>query len=183
MAGGSAEKNGPKRKKRRAYLDDFHRDLNGEYHYEGRHVRYCGVVPRRKFLLRLWLLTGGGAALLLGCGCMPGATTGAPVYAALPFMLALVMMGLCVYALARAAAGGDPMRLYVYEQTVKRLPARYMLAAVLAGVSAVGHGAWLAAAEREFFVWNAAFLAASVLAAACSFCAFVLVQRTEFELQ
>ena len=44
------------RKNKRAYLDDFQRDLNGNYQYCGAHCHYVGKTPRKTVLLRLWLL-------------------------------------------------------------------------------------------------------------------------------
>ena len=37
-----------------AYLDDFEKDLNGNYRYRGAHYRYAGEIPRGKALARLW---------------------------------------------------------------------------------------------------------------------------------
>ena len=56
------------RKNKRAYLDDFQRDLNGNYQYCGAHCHYVGKTPRKTVLLRLWLLCGGAAALAAGAG-------------------------------------------------------------------------------------------------------------------
>lgn len=36
------------KKKKRAYLDDFEKDLNGNYRYRGAHYRYAGEIPRGK---------------------------------------------------------------------------------------------------------------------------------------
>mgnify|MGYP000773851142 CR=1 FL=1 len=33
------------KKKKRAYLDDFEKDLNGNYQYRGAHYRYAGEHP------------------------------------------------------------------------------------------------------------------------------------------
>ena len=46
------------KKKKRAYLDDFEKDLNGNYRYRGAHYRYAGEIPRGKALARLWALAG-----------------------------------------------------------------------------------------------------------------------------
>ena len=56
---------GPKRRK---YLDDFKRGEDGEYHYDGAYIAYTGVLPRKRFLRRMWAATGGAAALLLAAG-------------------------------------------------------------------------------------------------------------------
>ena len=41
------------RKNKRAYLDDFQRDLTGTYQYCGAHCHYVGKTPRKTVLLRL----------------------------------------------------------------------------------------------------------------------------------
>ena len=52
------------RKKKRAYLDDFEKDLNGNYQYRGAHYHYKGTKSRGRALAGLWVLCGGGACLL-----------------------------------------------------------------------------------------------------------------------
>ena len=79
------------KKKKRAYLDDFEKDLNGNYQYRGAHYRYAGEHPHSRVLALLWLFCGGGAALTVGAGALPGATAHAPVYLLLPYMAALVL--------------------------------------------------------------------------------------------
>ena len=56
------------KKKKRAYLDDFEKDLNGNYQYRGAHYRYAGEHPHSRVLALLWLFCGGGAALTVGAG-------------------------------------------------------------------------------------------------------------------
>lgn len=79
------------KKKKRAYLDDFEKDLNGNYQYRGAHYRYAGEHPHSRALALLWLFCGSGAALTVGAGALPGATAHAPVYLLLPYMAALVL--------------------------------------------------------------------------------------------
>ena len=43
------------KKKKRAYLDDFEKDLNGNYQYRGAHYRYAGEHPHSRVLALLWL--------------------------------------------------------------------------------------------------------------------------------
>ena len=46
------------KKKKRAYLDDFEKDLNGNYQYRGAHYRYAGTLT---------------AGCWLCCGCFAAA--------------------------------------------------------------------------------------------------------------
>ena len=62
------------KKKKRAYLDDFEKDLNGNYQYRGAHYRYAGEYPHSRVLALLWLFCGSGAALTVGAGALPGPT-------------------------------------------------------------------------------------------------------------
>ena len=59
---------------RRSYLDDFQRDVNGEYQYRGAHYRYAGTMEYQTLRRSLWLCCGFGTALVLAAGCLPGAT-------------------------------------------------------------------------------------------------------------
>ena len=89
------------KKKKRAYLDDFEKDLNGNYQYRGAHYRYAGEHPHSRVLALLWLFCGSGAALTVGAGALPGATAHAPVYLLLPYMAALVLALYAVVLLVR----------------------------------------------------------------------------------
>ena len=60
------------RKNKHAYLDDFEKDLNGNYQYRGALYRYAGTPSRGRALAVLWLCCGGGAALAVGAGVLPG---------------------------------------------------------------------------------------------------------------
>lgn len=68
------------RKKKRAYLDDFEKDLNGNYQYRGAHYHYKGAKSRGRALAGLWVLCGGGAVLVVAAGLVPGATAYAPFW-------------------------------------------------------------------------------------------------------
>lgn len=169
---------GPKRRK---YLDDFTRGEDGEYHYDGAYISYTGALPRKQFLRRMWAATGGAAALLLAAGCMPGQTAGQAFYAALPLVGALILAGVNVYTLARMTKAGDPMRLYLCEQTVCRLPGLEIAAAILAGLGAVGHIVWLLQGEIRFTVWGALYLAVTALAAAGFGVSFAQMRQAQFD--
>ena len=131
------------KKKKRAYLDDFEKDLNGNYQYRGAHYRYAGEHPHSRVLALLWLFCGGGAALTVGAGALPGATAHAPVYLLLPYMAEVGLTGSIVWAMTRWQAREYPMRAYVYKATVKALPGRCMAEAVLAGAGAAAEVVYL----------------------------------------
>lgn len=124
------------RKNKHAYLDDFEKDLNGNYQYRGAHYYYKGTQPRGKALAGLWVLCGGGTACLLAAGFVHGATAHAPFWLLLPYMAGLLAGVYVLYLLVRLTAGGDPLRAYIHEQTVQKLPGVCLAAAVLAALTA-----------------------------------------------
>ena len=127
-------------KKHRSYLDDFQRDVNGEYQYRGAHYRYAGKMEYRTLRRSLWLCCGCGSALVLAAGCLPGATAGAAWYVTLPTMLALVAAGVLLWTTAQWSRGGMTLRAYVHARTVRRLPAEALIAAGMSAFGAVGQG-------------------------------------------
>ena len=75
------------KKKKRAYLDDFEKDLNGNYQYRGAHYRYAGGYPHSRVLALLWLFCGGGAALTVGAPAPFALTLGALAsFSSAPFL-------------------------------------------------------------------------------------------------
>lgn len=124
------------RKNKQAYLDDFEKDLNGNYQYRGAHYRYAGAQPRGRALAQLWGLCGGGTALVLAAGFVPGATAHAPFWLLLPYMAGLLAAIYLMYLLVRLTAGGEPLRAYIHVQTVQKLPGSGRVAAVLAAITA-----------------------------------------------
>ena len=168
------------RKNKRAYLDDFQRDLNGNYQYCGKHCHYVGKTPRKTVLLRLWLLCGGAAALTAGAGFVPGATAHAPAYVSLSYVAALLAAVYVLYTLLRMTAGGEPLRAYLHEQTAEKLPGRCTLAAVLCAVSAAGQGIATCAATQNR-ASNVTYRVFLVLAAAGYLAAAKAVKAMEYE--
>ena len=124
------------RKNKHAYLDDFEKDLNGNYQYRGAHYYYKGTQPRGKALAGLWVLCGGGTACLLAAGFVHGATAHAPFWLLLLYMAGLLAGVYVLYLLVRLTAGGDPLRAYIHEQTAQKLPGVCLAAAVLAALTA-----------------------------------------------
>ena len=151
---------------RRGYLNDFQKDLNGDYQYRGAHCHYAGTADYSELRRGLWLRCGIGSVLLLAAGCLPGATAGAAAYVTLPYMLALAACGFLIWTLARWTRGGAALRAYVYAQTVKRFPAETLTAAALSALGAAGQGIALltgSPAGWTKIVFSACLAAAAVL--------------------
>ena len=168
-----------RKRERRSYLNDFQKDLNGEYQYRGAHYHYAGAVEYSRLRRSLWLLCGGAAALLLAAGCLPGATKGAAAYVTLPYMLALAVCGCLIWTLARWTRGGAALRAYVYEQTARRLPALALAAGILSALAVVGQGiAFLMGSAANWA--NIAFFVCLAGAAALLLRAFAALRRTAY---
>lgn len=127
-----------KQRGRRAYLNDFERDLTGSYQYRGVHYRYAGSLPRNRALAWLWGLSVFTLAALLGAGMMDGPGLGRCGYVLIPYAVACVGAVSVVYTVGRLTANGDPLREYVLEQTVRKLPVRGGLTLILSALSAAG---------------------------------------------
>lgn len=133
-----------KKKRRRTYLESFHKDQDGKYVYQGDVYTYQGNGEQggecnlRCELRKLW----GWCIVLLGslaaAGCVTAPGMDNCFYVLLPYAAGL-MGGISVcWALCRLTSGGSPLKAYVYEASVKALPARTILTALCAGVCIVG---------------------------------------------
>lgn len=167
-----------KRRGRRSYLEDFQKDVNGEYQYRGTMYRYEGRLPYGKLRLRLWLCCGFGAALVLAVNCLPGITANAPAYVTLPSMLGVLAACVAVWTLGRWSYHGQPLREYVYEQTVTRLKVMMIGTAVCCAAAAVGQ--IIAVAQNGRNASKLAGLAFWLAAAALEGCGSVHVKRTDY---
>lgn len=128
-----------KRRGRKAYLADFQPNSRGDYEYNGALYRYTTQSKSlQKALAQLWAFE----ALQLICtviaGCLPAAGMDNTFYLLLPYTATLLLAVSTCWALVRLTAGGNPLREYVYQASVKKLPLRTLLTAVFAGITAVG---------------------------------------------
>lgn len=170
------------KKKKRAYLDDFEKDLNGNYQYRGAHYRYAGEHPHSRVLALLWLFCGSGAALTVGAGALPGATAHAPVYLLLPYMAALVLALYAVVLLVRLTRGGTRVRAYIHEQTAQKLPSLCRATAVLCAAASAGQGVAAFAADAQL-LWGmqGVFILFELLSCAVFAAAAWLLKRMPWE--
>lgn len=133
------------RRNRRAYLDDFYRDASGRYIYKGRMYAYVTQKPDRRHALRQLCLAGfGGLCALLVNGVLPAPSMLNCPYVILPYALGLCAAASVCWALGRLASAGDPLREYVYQQTVQRLPMRCWLTVGCTALAAIGQIVYMA---------------------------------------
>lgn len=121
------------RNKRHSKLEYFQRNAAGEYIYTGKHMSYVSAEKSRKrLLLELWGLGTAGTICLLLSGFLPLRSFRGCFYVLLPYMIALVAAISCLWTIGELTGGGDPLRQYVHDATVLKLPGRAMVSAVAA---------------------------------------------------
>ena len=87
---------------------------------------------RKRLLLELWGLGTAGTICLLLSGFLPLRSFRGCFYVLLPYMIALVAAISCLWTIGELTGGGDPLRQYVLDATVLKLPGRAMVSAVAA---------------------------------------------------
>ena len=124
-----------KRRGRRAYLEDFHQNVAGEYIYTGR--THAWKAPRGKTLRKLWLCAIAAIGAAVAAGCVPNTGMERRVWALIPYVLMLISSGVQGWLLYKLTDGGDPVRDYVWKASVPRLPAAGIVTGILALASIV----------------------------------------------
>ena len=129
------------RKKKHSKLEYFQRNAAGEYIYTGKHMAYVPQGKSRKRLLgELWTLGVVGAICLLSSGFLPLGSFRGCFYVLIPYIAALLAAISCLWTISELTGGGDPLRQYVHDATVLKLPGRAMLSAVAALLCMLGEG-------------------------------------------
>ena len=154
-----------------SYLNDFHRNLAGEYVYSGAHYAVTGGEAERAAMKRaLWARTAllAAATILSGCFSAPGMR--GCFYVILPYAGELICVFLTVWGVVRLGTDWIAVREYVYDRSVRVLPARAACAALFAALGAAGELVFLVLSpDGGQLLPAAAFLllrAAAALAAA-----------------
>ncbi len=131
-----------KRKKgRRAHLSGFAPTAAGEYVYTGPHYAYVEQNGSyKRFLVTQWVLALGCLGCAAAGGCVSGPGMDNTFYVILPWAAGLIAAVSVVWAVARMAYWGNPLRDYVYEKTVAALPTRCKIAAGLAAATGILSG-------------------------------------------
>jgi hypothetical protein len=134
-----------KRKGRRSYLNDFYRDVGGEYQYTGAMRHYLGPEPYEGERKRLAMLGGAVGLGTLAVGVLPAPSMLGigSFYVILPYVAQLIAAFLSLWAAIRMLLGGPELRSYVYDATVEKLPVRSMLTAVFAAAGILGNALYL----------------------------------------
>lgn len=133
-----------KKKKRRAYLDSFRKNEEGNYDYTGSLYQFNGGGHElRCSLIKLWGLCAVllGSLIAGGCISVPGMDN--CFYVLLPYVAAL-MAGVSVFwALCRMTSGKNPLKEYVYEASVGKLPERAVMVVVFDAAVIIGETVYI----------------------------------------
>ena len=114
-----------KYKGRRAYLNDFKKNENGNYEYQGIMYRFTGSKEGfRKELIHLWILFGGMMLALIITGCLDTPGLMNSFFVILPFSVSFVFGISTGWGLWRMTTGGASLRAYVYQASAEKLPFR-----------------------------------------------------------
>lgn len=133
-----------KKKGRRAYLNNFEKKADGNYEYRGDYYSLSGGEKETRGQLRC-LLAGGIAilALILIEGCFPVPGLSRSAYVLIPYVVQLAgAAGVCA-AVVRLFAAEYPLREYLYETTIQKLPFRSGIAGVFGGMTLLGETVFL----------------------------------------
>lgn len=164
--------NQPKKKHRKAYLNDFHKSLSGEYIYHGVTYTFEGSKKERSHLYYKLLAIGAvlfAAGLTSGCITAPGTLN--CFYVLIPYMVSFMASVSLIWGLCRLWAGGSPLREYVYQATLDQFQPRGTLTAVSAGCALLGETVYVIRNGSEglvsgmilFLICQALVLAGSIL--------------------
>lgn len=127
-----------KKKGRKAYLNDIQPNLAGEYVYVGAHYRYASEgMSYSRARAAIMLLEGLSLLSLIAAGCVSAGGMGNCVYVIVPYIAEAIAVFVTAYAVFKLVMGGEKLREYVYEASVKRIPGGALCSSVFAVVSAV----------------------------------------------
>ena len=105
---------GKERRGRRDHLNDFYRDVSGNYVYTGTcYVCRAAEKERTALLRRVWLLTAVMAAAVVAGGFISAPGMDRCFYVLLPYAAEVGLTGSVVWATVRWQAREYPMREYV----------------------------------------------------------------------
>ena len=125
--------------RRRAYLDDFRKTQNGDYQYEG--SRYACELSEKEWKKKSNAMAAAGIAAILltiAAGCVPSVGLQGSIFVLLPYAVQLAAACSLAWACARLLGKEYPLREYVYQQTVCKIPLRSRVCIAATGVSALG---------------------------------------------
>lgn len=132
------------RKSRKTALEHYQRNAGGEYIYTGDYMAYVEEgKTRKRAMTELWTVGAGIGILTVACGCIPAPGTQNTFYVLIPLMISILTAIACLWTLIQITGGGDPMKEYVYRESVQKMQGRFTGAACFAGLTALAELVYL----------------------------------------
>ena len=119
----------------RSYLNDFQRNVAGDYIYAG-DLYACGAsreeIKQQKQFLGLLIFLLAAAVIAGGCINAPGLHNA--FYLIIPLGCEIGATGSVTSAVLRFLSGEPPLREYIYKRSVEALPRRALFETAFAGI-------------------------------------------------
>lgn len=128
-------------RERRAYLDDFEKDRSGKYVYTGKlHYYKTEMISRENALIYMWLMTLIMAVGIVFAGLNATSSMSNTLYVVLPYAGSLITALMLVWLMYRLTRGGDPLRDYVFRDTVVKMRQRGLFMLFFSFLTLLGYG-------------------------------------------
>ena len=171
-----------KRRRWRAYLDDFQKDATGQYVYTGKHYAFAGSPgERKKYFAKIVVFGVLGLLATAVPEFFPPVKISQTPVTVVPWLLQAVAVVLVCWSIARVLVHTSELRAYVYQATIPSLPAKSMIAAVLSGITLVCQIIYFFANGLALNGFTVVRLAGSAVAAASEILLFFAVRAGKWE--
>ncbi|MBQ1505392.1 MAG: hypothetical protein IIZ48_01335 [Erysipelotrichales bacterium] len=132
-----------KKKKRRAYLEDFAKDEKGKYTYTGKIYEYKGREELKKIHTLATFLTAVIAVSIILAGLLPAKGITDTWYVVLPYLGAFTTAAIFAWKYGRYRFNAKELREYVHEKTVKQFQIYTKIQFVFSLLTALGEVLYL----------------------------------------
>lgn len=135
--------------KKKDHLNKYSLDAQGEYHYTGDYYKLKGEKAKAMSMsLFFSVLT---EILLIVAGLFPAGGVMDTWYVILPYGAAVVLGGVIIYRTAQWVKGHGEITEYVYEKSIKKMPALRKAMVIVLTISFVGELIWLFIHGRGYY--------------------------------
>lgn len=133
-----------KYKGRKAYLNDFKKNAQGEYEYQGNLYQWkVSKEERIKEQVILWIFCAGMLSALMMSVCLDAPGTLNCIYVLLPAAVSFVFGISVVWGMWKLTIAGTPMREYVYKATIEAMSLRCIYVMAGTGTALLGEVIYL----------------------------------------
>ena len=128
---------------KKAYLNDFRKDSDGKFVYQGATYLPDGNAALPALCRKLLLFAVGCVACALARGCIPAGGMLNCFYVILPYLCEVAGVAFLMYAVISFLVTARPVREYTFQKTIRRLPGLAVFTAVSAAVGIFAEGIYL----------------------------------------